>query len=116
MRPADGRRERRLTDEEYAALGKALREAGVQNIWPAAVAAAWFLALTGWRSGEALALRWSEVQAHFKQHYFSTFSLDRSTPCPCCEPPEIKEQAGFPRLLLRRPPSFHGLGQIEGDI
>lgn len=61
MRPADGRRERRLTDEEYASLGKALRDAGIQNIWPAAVAAAWFLALTGWRSGEALALRWSEV-------------------------------------------------------
>ena len=28
---------------------------------PAAVAAARFLALTGWRSGEALGLRWTEV-------------------------------------------------------
>ena len=33
----------------------------MQHIWPAAVAAARFLALTGWRSGEGLALRWSEV-------------------------------------------------------
>ena len=32
-----------------------------QDVWPAAVAVAWFLALTGWRSGEALALRWAEV-------------------------------------------------------
>ena len=61
MRPADGRRERRLSDEEYAALGAALREATAQNIWPAAVAVARFLALTGWRSGEALGLRWAEV-------------------------------------------------------
>jgi integrase len=60
-RPADGRRERRMTDEEYAALGTALRDAKARSVWPAAVAAARFLALTGWRSGEALGLRWSEV-------------------------------------------------------
>jgi integrase len=61
MRPADGRRERRLSDTEYAALGAALREATAQNVWPAAVAAARFLAVTGWRSGEALGLRWAEI-------------------------------------------------------
>lgn len=61
MRPADGRRERRLSGDEYAALGAARREAVTQNMWPAAVAVVRFLALTGWRSGEALALRWSEV-------------------------------------------------------
>lgn len=61
MRPADGQRERRLNNEEYAALGKALREAEANQIWPAAVAAARFLALTGWRSGEALGLKWTEL-------------------------------------------------------
>ncbi len=61
MRPADGRRERRLSDDEYKALGKALRKAEPASIWPAAVAVARFLALTGWRSGEALALRWDEI-------------------------------------------------------
>ena len=61
MRPADGRRERRLSDAEYAALGVALRQATAEHIWPAAVAAARFLALTGWRSGEALGLHWAEV-------------------------------------------------------
>jgi integrase len=60
-RPADGRRERRLTDTEYAALGAALCEASAQKVWPAAVACAQFLVLTGWRSGEALALTWREV-------------------------------------------------------
>lgn len=58
---ADGRRERRLTDDEYAALGAALRKAEAERIWPAAVAAVRFLALTGWRSGEALTLRWQDV-------------------------------------------------------
>jgi len=61
MRPADGRRERRLSDEEYAMLGAALREATAQQVWPSAIAVARFLALTGWRSGEALGLRWEEV-------------------------------------------------------
>jgi integrase len=58
---ADGKRERRLSDEEYAALGEALRAAENAAIWPAAVAATRFLALTGWRSGEAIGLRWSEL-------------------------------------------------------
>ncbi len=61
MRPADGRRERRLSDLEYAAMGTALRRAGEEDIWPAAVAAVRFLAVTGWRSGEALTLRWEHV-------------------------------------------------------
>jgi integrase len=60
-RYADGRRERRLSDEEYGHLGLALREAEAVRIWPPAIAAARFLALTGWRLGEALNLRWSEV-------------------------------------------------------
>jgi integrase len=58
---ADGRRERRLSDEEYGALGEALREAGAAGTWPPAVAATRFLALTGWRTGEALGLCWAEI-------------------------------------------------------
>lgn len=79
---ADGRRERRLSDEEYAPLGAGLRQAeaavreaeaqgkgvsgyGVRRrtatIWPPAIAAVRFLALTGWRVGEVVGLRWSEV-------------------------------------------------------
>lgn len=61
VRFADGKRERRLTDDEYKALGAALRQAEADGIWPAAVAVARFLTLTGWRSGEALGLRWDEL-------------------------------------------------------
>jgi integrase len=61
IRFADGKRNRRLSDAEYQALGTALRAAEAASIWPAAIAAARFLVLTGWRSGEALALRWDQV-------------------------------------------------------
>jgi integrase len=61
VRPADGRRDRRLSDAEYEALGTALRKAAAANIWPSAIAVARFLAVSGWRSGEALMLRWDEV-------------------------------------------------------
>jgi integrase len=57
---AENRRERRLVDAEYAALGAGLRQAEAA-IWPPAVACLRFLALTGWRSGEAVALRWKDV-------------------------------------------------------
>jgi integrase len=61
LRFADGKRKRRLSEDEYKALGDALRSADQANIWPAATAVARLLVLTGWRSGEALALRWDEI-------------------------------------------------------
>ena len=59
VRFADGRRDRRLTDSEYFKFGESLGAA--KGIWPYAISAARFLALTGWRSGEALKLRWSDL-------------------------------------------------------
>lgn len=71
---AEGKRERRLSDDEYANFGKGLRAAVLPHLppgakinvkpspmWPPAVACAQFLALTGWRMSEALDLRWKEV-------------------------------------------------------
>jgi len=58
---ADQERNRRLSDDEYAAFGEGLRKADAAGMWPAAIAAARFLALTGWRSGEALGLCWAEL-------------------------------------------------------
>ena len=58
IRPADGRRDRRLTAEEYEQLSVGLNTAAT---WPHARAAAQFLALTGWRTGEVTGLRWREV-------------------------------------------------------
>ena len=59
-RHAYEQRQRRMNDLEYAALGEALRTMP-QTAWPAAIAATKFLALTGWRRGEVLALNWAEV-------------------------------------------------------
>ncbi len=64
VRFADGRRERRLSDTEYKTLGTALERAANAQIWPAAVAVSRFLALTGWRSGEVVGLRWAEIDLH----------------------------------------------------
>ena len=61
MRPADGRRDRRVTDAEFGRLGAALDRATVGGAWPAVPAVVRFLALTGWRSGEALGLQWADV-------------------------------------------------------
>ena len=58
---ADQQRDRRLSDDEYAALGEGLRQAEAAGMWPAAIAATRFLALTGWRSGEAVGLCWAEL-------------------------------------------------------
>lgn len=53
-RPADGKRERRLSREEYARLGAALRDAPASLA--SAVAASRFIAVTGWRRAEAISL------------------------------------------------------------
>ena len=58
---AENKRERRLSDDEYAALGAAFRKAEAEGVWPPAIACLQFLALTGWRSGEAVAVRWADV-------------------------------------------------------
>ncbi|WP_198022759.1 MULTISPECIES: site-specific integrase [unclassified Methylosinus] len=53
-------RERRASDAEYAALGAALHATSNQIV-PVAREGVRFLALTGWRRGEMLALKWAEV-------------------------------------------------------
>ncbi len=61
VRFADGQRDRRLTNDEYRALGSALKAAAPDSVWMPAVNATRFLAITGWRRGEALGLRWAEI-------------------------------------------------------
>lgn len=59
-RPADNRRVRRLSPEEYRALGQALTSMGAAGSeqGPTAI---WLLALTGCRLGEIGKLRWDEI-------------------------------------------------------
>jgi integrase len=59
-RHAYEQRDRRINNLEYAVLGEALRTMP-ETAWPIAVAATRFLLRTGWRRGEMLGLRWSEI-------------------------------------------------------
>jgi integrase len=60
-RPADNRRETRLTAEQYHALGGALTAAASNGENSAAILAIRLLALTGCRRGEIERLQWDEV-------------------------------------------------------
>lgn len=132
IRFADGRRERRLSDDEYAALGAALRQGKAEGIWPAAIAAARFLVLTGWRSGEALGLRWAEVDLARRTATLADSKTGRSIrplPDAACEVlinlprmatservfPATRgdgHMSGFPKLWAR----IVGMGELPADV
>jgi integrase len=75
----DGKRKRRLSDQEYPLLGAALRKAGATTeIWPPAVAAAQFLALTGWRPSEVLNLRKGEFDLSLQTAWLPDSKTDKT--------------------------------------
>jgi integrase len=81
------KRERRLSAEEYAAFGKALRSVP-GTAWPVAIHAARFLAVTGWRRGEMLGLKWGEVDLDTRTARLSdtkTGSSVRPLPHAACD-------------------------------
>lgn len=57
-KPAEVRKLRRLSDVEYAQLGKGLK---IETLNKTAADVIWMLAVSGWRSGEVKNLKWSEV-------------------------------------------------------
>ncbi|RUU35365.1 DUF4102 domain-containing protein [Mesorhizobium sp. M6A.T.Ce.TU.002.03.1.1] len=59
--PADNVRDRRLSGDEYRAIGKALTGEQAEIDTPQAITGAWLLALTGCRLGEVSMLLWDEV-------------------------------------------------------
>ncbi|AWC21407.1 site-specific tyrosine recombinase XerD [Aminobacter sp. MSH1] len=59
--PADNVRNRRLTADEYRAIGNALTCEAAELDTPQAITGAWLVALTGCRLGEIVALKWDEV-------------------------------------------------------
>lgn len=63
VRFADQRKERRLTPEEYKALGNGQTKAAEGKVNAYGIAAVRFLALTGWRRGEVVNLKWTDIDA-----------------------------------------------------
>ena len=112
IRFEDGKRERRLTDDEYKALGDALLKAKEANIWPAAVAASRFLALTGWRSGEALGLRWDEVDLARRTAILGDTKTGRSMrPLPSAACEVLRNAMRSDPLVF---PGTRGAGPMKG--
>lgn len=112
IRFEDGKRERRLTDEEYKALGDALAQSKMESIWPPAAAAARFLALTGWRSSEALGLRWDEVDLPRRTAILGDTKTGRSMrPLPRVSCDVLKEMPRSGPLVF---PATRGDGPMKG--
>jgi integrase len=61
VRFADAKRDRRLAADEYKALGAGLALAAADGINQYGIAAVRFLALSGWRRGEVVNLKWADV-------------------------------------------------------
>jgi integrase len=126
---ADRKRDRRLSDDEYRRFGTAL-DAATGVLWPMAVVAARFIALTGFRRGEVLALRWSEVDLTRRTATLAdtkTGNSIRPLSCGACDalrglsrtsdlvfPATRRDHpmTGFPKLWAR----IAKLGRLPSDI
>jgi integrase len=112
VRFADQKKERRLSDDEYRQLGTATVNARDAKIWPAAIALTRFLALTGWRSGEALALRWEEVDLVRRTATLGETKSGRSVR-PLCNPAcDVLREIGRGSGLVFTP--TRGRGRMTG--
>jgi integrase len=111
-RYADKKRERRLGDDEYAAFGAALRRAEGKAIWPAAIGAIWFLALTGWRPAEVLGLKWTELNLLKRTAYLGDSKTGKSMrPLPRAACNVLQNT---PRLSPLVFPGTRGSGRMNG--
>jgi integrase len=119
---ADQRRERRLSEEEYAAVGVALSQAAAKGIWPPAVAAARFLVLTGWRTSEAANLQWLEIDLARRTTRLADTKTGRSLrplPVAVCDllkaMPRVEERV-FPATRGKGPLSLKGFWRRIADL
>jgi len=109
-RPAGRRRQRRLSRDEYAALGKALASGGVS--WQV-IGIVQLLALTGARVGEIVNLKWAEVdrKAHcLRLHDSKEGASIRPLGKPALELiAQFQRTSGFVFPAVRRGGAFGGL-------
>jgi integrase len=73
---ADKQKDRRLSDAEYLALATGLTGIAVSH--PIGAACIKFLALTGWRRGEAINLRWIDIDSATRTALLPDTKTDRS--------------------------------------
>lgn len=125
IRYADRRRQRRLSDDEDAALGRVLAAAATpplprkdgkpaRAIWPAAVQAARFLALTGWRSGEALTLRWGMLDLPRRTARLPDTKTGESVRPPSSASCDLLQKIGPGKTNALVFPPSHGHGIMTG--
>jgi len=76
-KPADRVRDRRLTEDEYRLLGQVLQENGADEQFQMTVQIIRFIALTGCRRGEAIHLKWREVD---QKQLYSSYRARKGSP------------------------------------
>ena len=109
---ADGRRSRRLSDAEYLIIGEVCRGASVDSAWPPLVAAARFLMVTGWRTGEVIGLKWSEIDLARRTAFLGDTKTGQSVrPLSRVACDILHEQATKDGLIF---PAARGLGAMTG--
>jgi len=127
---ADGRKQRRLLPDEYEQLGNALRKAKEEGLSGTAIELTRFLAVSGWRRGEALRLKWTDVDISRRTAVLPDTKTGRSMrplsamACAIIQamprtgelifPATIDDRvfSGFPRLFAR----IRQLGGLPADI
>ncbi len=125
---AQNKRERRLSDDEYAALGSALKQAAespartpplpagreARGMWAPALGAIRFLALTGWRSGEAINLKWAELDLERRTAFLGDTKTGKSIrplPHAVCKLLRSLPRIGQSELVF---PASRGEGVMSG--
>ena len=109
---ASNRKERQLSDSEYQALGEALGAA--DDMWPAVIAATRFLTLTGWRSGEVLALTWKDIDLERRTAFLPDTKTGKSVRPLSAEACALLQAIPFQRTgLVFKPTKGNGLMSIK---
>lgn len=109
VRYADEERKRRFTDDEYRRLAAGLAQVQAQH--PIGVPCIKFLAVTGWRRGEAVNLRWSDIDLSRRTALIDTKTGKSMRALPHAA---LDVLAGLPRMH-HSPwifPAAHGEGPI----
>jgi integrase len=109
---ADGRRVRRVSDDEYQIIGRTYLAATSKGVWPPLISAMQFLTVTGWRTGEVVGLNWSEVDLPRRTAFLGDTKTGRSVrplsraACDILRRQQTKEGLIFP--------AARGLGPMTG--